>query len=237
MHTRRTLLAAAFCVATTKAPAQTRPPSTGSSYQKPAPEALVLLLPASAEAEELLPGLPVLLNALHTELRAAGYRTALLDKQNYEIIWNQEVDAVGGIFDNSTGKPKLEAHAAAMSALSRRLAHETNAALVILPKLVLRKAELNGTKADWDGRLVLIPTRGTFGDRTRHRGTTPAISVHLLALTDAGALAFNTFGGITLPYVIDFVTERPVLRTDLFSSATDFAEGVKIALKPVLSQT
>ncbi len=98
-----------------------------------------------------------------------------------------------------------------------------------------RGPELHGTKADWDGRLVFAPTRGTDGGSSRHRGTTTAISVRLLAFTDAGALAFNTFGGVTLPYVTDFVTERPVMRADLFSPATDLAQGARIALKPVLN--
>lgn len=235
MHTRRTLLAAVVGLAAARAHSQTGAASVGSGFIKPAPGALVLLLPAIAEADELAPGLPVLLDALHAELTSGGYRTALLDPQDHATIWGQEVEAVGGIFDAKTGAPKPAAQAAAMSALAQRLSRETKAALVILPKLVVRKAEVHGTKADWDGRLVLVPTRGTDGGSSTQRGTTTAISVQLLAFTDAGALAFNTFGGATLPYVIDFVTERPVLRSDLFSRATDLAQGARIALKPVLS--
>ncbi len=234
MHTRRSLLAAIIALAAERAHSQTGAASIGSGFVKPAPGALVLLLPASADADELLPGLPLLLDALHAELTRAGYRTALLDAQNHATIWAQEVDAVGGIFDARTGASKPAALAAAMSALAQRLSRETKAALMIQPKLVFRKAELHGTKADWDGRLVLVPTRGTDGGLSSHRGTTTAISVQLFAFTDGGALAFNTFGGVTLPYVIDYVTERLVMRADLFSPATNLAQGARIALKPVL---
>jgi hypothetical protein len=236
MHSRRTLLAAFLALATVRAHSQTGAASIGSSFVKPAPGALLLLLPASAEGDELSPGLPLLLDALHAELTGAGYRTGLLDAQNHATIWAQEVDAVGGIFDARSGAPKPAAQAAAMSALAQRLARETKAALVIQPKLVFRKAELHGTKAAWDGRVVFAPTRGTDGGSSRQRGTTPAISVQLLAFTDTGALAFNTFGGVKLPYVVDFVTERPVLRSDLFPRADeDLAQGAKLALKPVLN--
>ncbi len=208
----------------------------GSTYLQPAPGAFVLLLPPSAEVVELEPGMPMLLKALHSELTSAGYKTALLDNANYETVWAQEVDAVGGIFDAKTGAPKYPQQAAAMSALAVRLASETSAALVIRPKLVMRQAELLGTKADWDGRQELVPTRGTFGARSEHRGTMTAVSVQLIAISGKGSIAFSTFGGITLPYIVNFVTEKPELRTVIFQLESDVTKGVRIALAPLLAK-
>jgi hypothetical protein len=206
---------------------------TGSSFKPPASGSLILLLPPSTEAPELDAGVATLLQALHSELAAAGFRTALLDKANYETIWAQEVEAVGGIYDSRTGSLKPVERALAIAALTKRLAQETSASLVITPRLVLRKAELSGTKASWDGRLVLVPTRGTFGGSSSSTGTTTAVSVQLLALARDGTLAFNTFGGVTLPYAINFVSERPELREKIFSDKNDLAKAAEIALGPL----
>jgi hypothetical protein len=208
-------------------------PVIAGAFKPPLPGSLILLLPPSTEATELDSGIPALLQALHLELTAAGFRTALLDKANYEVVWSQEVEAVGGIFDPRTGRPKPAERASAAVALARRLAQETLASLVITPRLVLRKAELSGTKASWDGRLVQIPTRGTFGGTPTSTGTTTAVSVQLIALANDGALAFTTFGGVTLPFAVNFVTEKPELREDIFSDKTDLAKAAEIALRPL----
>ncbi len=157
-----------------------------------------------------------------------------MEKSNYETLWAQEVDAVGGIFDPVTGKLKPPQQAAALASLAQRLARETSATLVVLPKLVTRKAELHGTKAEWDGRLELIPTRGLFGGSSQHRGSTTAVSVQLIAMASSGSFAFSSFGGIALPYTVNFVTEKPELRKDIFEAQTDVAKGARIALTPLI---
>ena len=208
-------------------------PVIAGAFKPPPAGSLVLLLPPSTEATELDSGIPALLQALHLELTAAGFRTALLEKANYEVVWAQEVEAVGGVFDSRTGSPKPAERALATIALAKRLAQETSASLVITPRLVLRIAELSGTKASWDGRLTQIPTRGTFGGSSSSSGTTTAVSVQLTALANDGALAFTTFGGVTLPFAINFVTERPELRENIFSDKTDLAKAAEIALRPL----
>ena len=140
---------------------------------------------------------------------------------------------MGGIYDSKTGNLKPVERALAIAALAKRLTRETSAALVITPRLVLRKAELSGTKASWDGRLVLVPTRGTFGGSSSSTGTTTAVSVQLLALGHDGTLAFSTFGGVTLPYAINFVSERPELRANIFSDKSDLTKAAEIALGPL----
>jgi hypothetical protein len=224
-----------FLAALLSAPLGAQQPSSliGAAYSRPSPGALVLLLPPIADPVDLEPGIPTLLKALHDELSSAGYRTALLDKKNFEVLWSQEVDAVGGVFDTRTGAPKLRERAAAVSALAVRLAKETSAAVVIYPGLITRTAEIHGTKAEWDGRLETIPTRGTFGGNSHHSGSTPAISVQLTAVSASGNVAFMTFGGIALPYIVNFVSEKPELRQDLFRSEKDVYTGVKIALSPL----
>jgi hypothetical protein len=225
------LVALVFCPALAQVANQSS--VIGSAFKPPSSGSLILLLPPSAEAPELEPGIPMLLQALHSELASAGFRTALLNKANYETIWAQEIEAVGGIYDSTTGNLKPIERALAITALTKRLAQETSASLVITPRLILRKAELSGTKASWDGRLVLIPTRGTFGGSSFSSGTTTAVSVQLIALAHDGALAFNTFGGVTLPYAINFVTEKLELRENIFSSKADLSKAAEIALGPL----
>jgi hypothetical protein len=211
-------------------------PMVSSAYSRPAAGALVLLLPPSAEVVELESGFALLLDALHSQLTAAGFKTALLEKANYETVWAQEVDAVGGIFDAKTGAPKNAQRAEAMMALAVRLARETSAALVVFPRLVTRQAELSGTKAYWDGRLELLQTSGTFGGSASSRGTITAVSVQLIAMSGNGSLAFSTFGGVTLPFIVNFVSEKPELRKNIFQLESDVIGGVRIALEPLLAK-
>ena len=233
---RTLVLIIALVLGSTVVQADQKSAIVGSTFKRPSAGALILLLPPIAESAELEAGIPMLLQALHTELSAAGFRTALLDKANYETVWAQEVEAVGGIFDSKTGTLKASHQAAAMTALAKRLTRDSSASLAVIAKLVTRKAELHGTKADWDGRLVQFPTKGAFGGTSNFSGTTTAVSVHLIALTHDGGLAFSTYGGVTLPYVVNFVSEKPELRANIFSDEADLPKGVKIALTPLLAK-
>ncbi len=204
------------------------------AYKKPAPGALVILLPAKASLEEVRAGEEFLLQQLHRQLGAAGYRVKAMDAANYTVIWNQEVQAAGGIYDAATGERRTDAYAKALSGLAQRIATDTQASLVVSHSLVLRKAQFAGAMAQWDGQSKVQPTSRSAGADYRFDGTTAAISVELLGIGGTGAIAFKTYGGVALPYRADTWDGTSHVRKDLFASDAETAEGVRIALEPLL---
>lgn len=230
-----------LAVLTLQACSATAPPAPtdnylGAAYARPAPGALVILLPPKASLEEVRDGEQFLLQQLHRQLSAAGYRVKALDAANHSVIWNQEVLAAGGIYDAATGALRTGAYARALSGLAQRIATDTGAALVISHSLVLRKAQFSGAMAQWDGQSKVQPTSRSAGENYRFDGTTPAISVELLGIAGNGAIAFKTYGGVALPYRADTWAGTSAVRKDLFANDGETAEGVRIALQPLLRQ-
>ena len=203
---------------------------------RPLAGSLVVLLPPQGEDRDLLKGEAQLTDALNRTLVANGYRVAILEVGNYAVIWDQEVEAVGGIYDQSTGKPRTEAYSTALAQLARRVCQELKCSLLIRHRLVGRMATLDKRVARWDGQERMIQLKSTAGSTWEFSGSQPALSVELLGLTAAGQLAFLTFGGASLPFAADIVGAKSVLRTDLFRDPTEVLEGVAIALKPVLAK-
>ncbi len=205
-----------------------------AQYSPPAPGALVILLPPKESAADVSAGVAFVQQQLHRQLTAAGYRVKALDAANYTLIWDQEVAAAGGIYDANTGVLRSDAYAKALSGLAQRIAADTQAALVVSHTLLIRPAQLSGTKAQWDGQTKLQPTYGTGGSDYRLSGTTVALSVELLGIAGNGGIAFKTYGGVALPYRADTLAGKNEVRKDLFAKDDEVAEGVAIALRPLL---
>ena len=206
------------------------------AYVRPEAGSLVILLPPKLTDPVLAPGAELLLQEVHRQLVAAGYGTGLVDEANHDVLWKQEVEAVGGVFDPGTGALRPDAYAAALGQLARRVAAETRCSLVLRPRLVLRKATLVGSKASWDQQERFQPVTGTFGSRARFDGGTVGLSVELLAIAPSGELQAVTFGGASLPFRNNMSTGKVELREDLFAAPQEIADGVQIALHPLIAR-
>lgn len=224
------LLAGCGSVGTAPASENRRTPAA----ERVTPGSLVVLVPAEQDDPGLKPGVALLLDQLHRQLRATGLRVAALDTANHALLWRQEVDAVGGIYDAATGAPRPAAYAQALSALARRVCSETGCAMLLRYRLVLRTAELDGGSATWDGQRRFQPLSRTGGDSLRFTGTTRGLSVELQGIAAEGGLVFRGFGGASLPYRVDAGAGRMELRADLFDTDDQIADGVRLALAPLL---
>jgi hypothetical protein len=207
----------------------------GKNFSAPAVGSLIVLLPALG-TKEVEAGENFMAAQLGAQLQAAGYRVATLTRPNYSDIWSQEVAAVGGVFDQTTGAWKAEAYALALSNLARRVCDEAKCAMVIQQRLVPRTARLDGAVAEWDGQSRSVPVKNTSPREFRFSGTTTALSVELLAVMANGAMGFRTYGGATLPFQTDVQESVNKLRPNLFSNDREVADGVRIALQPLLGK-
>ena len=207
------------------------------SFSAPAPGALVVLLPKKSSTPEVAAGEEFVVQQIHKQLTQAGYRVVALDAANYALIWDQEIKAVGGIYDSNTGALRTAAYAQALSALTKRVVAETHATVIIGHSLVIRKAKmLGGMTAEWDGQRRMLPTSRTYGAEYRFHGTIPALSVELLATAADGTIAFKSLGGTSIPYRADAFAAQYEMRSDLFAKDDETAEGVRIALRPLLRE-
>lgn len=226
------LAAAAAACTSPPPPAAADEVVVAESFRVPAPGALIVLLPARAEAE-LQRGASMMTEQLHRQLKAQGWRVALLDAANHEVLWRQEAAAAGGVFDPVSGERRPEAYATALGRLARRICEQHACELVLQQELVLRRARLEGQKASWDGQLRPVPVAASTGDGWRFSGQTPALSVALTGVRADGQLVFRSHGGAALPYRLHALKEENELRPDLFADDTEVADGVRLALRPL----
>ncbi|MYM32103.1 hypothetical protein GTP58_27600 [Duganella sp. CY15W] len=203
-----------------------------SGFQRPAAPALVVMLPPQVAALDLQEGVALLKEQLRLQLSQAGYKVVALDQDSYNAIWRQEIAEVGGVFDPATGAMKRREYAQALGHLVQRVSAETKAAMVIRPQLVLRKAEVAGVSAAWDGQIRRLPAKGGGGDDVRGNGSTLGLSVGLNMFAASGELVLSTYGGAMLPYRVNFLTLQNEVRPDLFAEDKDLADGVALALEP-----
>jgi hypothetical protein len=198
--------------------------------------ALVVLAPADQHDAYLKPGDSLVLQALHRQLAGAGFRVAALEASNHDTVWRQEIDAAGGIYDPASGALRPAAYAQAVSSLARRICAEAGCTLLLRYRLATRPALLGGTTAEWDGQRRHQPVAGTGGDSWSFReGTMNALSVELQGLAADGTLVLRSFGGASLPFRADITGRKFELRTDLFDKDDEIADGVRLALVPLLN--
>jgi hypothetical protein len=225
------LIALAGCAGNSIKPAPDNAMAT--DFAPPPKGALIVLLPVP-QTEFFEEGERMMSNQVDAQLKAAGYRTAALTQADYDRRWAQEATAVGGVFDSTSGTVRPQAFVTALSSLAQHACAEQTCDLVIRPRMVARHAELGGSRATWDGVRKLIPLRNAGRLDYSFSGTASAISVELTVLTGQGAFAFRHYGGITLPHEADVWDQKSKFRTDLFDNDKDVAEGVRVALEPLL---
>lgn len=222
-----------FLAACASAPQQSSDNLISPEFKAPAPGALIVLLPPQAEGAELKEGVDSLLVQLHRQLKAAGYKVAGIARSNYETIWAQEVDAVGGVYDTVTGKRRHDAYFQAHAHLVQRVGDDMQAALVIEPRLLLRKATLSGATVQWDGQQRRVLMSNSAGREYRSDGTTVAMSVNLNVFAASGEPVAMTYGGASLVYSVNIQAAKHEVRSDIFANDKELAQGVALSLSPL----
>jgi len=229
-----------FCALALQACALPTPPAPSDNYvapdfTMPARGALIVLLPPKTTTPQAIAGGAFVVAQLHKQLTQSGYKVVALDPDNHALIWEQEVSAVGGIYDPADGQLKTAAYGKALAGLAQRIAADTKAVLVISHSILGRPAAVSGTKAIWDGQSRTLPVAKTFGSEFRiSTGTSTALSVELLGIAGGGQVVFKTYGGIAVPYRANMAGEKYELRPDLFANDGETADGVRLALAPWL---
>lgn len=214
-------LALAGCAA---APKPAPDDHVAKDFAPPAAGALIVLLPLP-QVKELARGHDQLMSQLGSQLQTAGFQVAVLNRANYEHLWQAHHDAVAA---------SPQANGQALAGLAKTVCDEIHCKLVIRPMLVPRVAQLKKSSADWDGVRQTVHFKDPDdADIYRANGGAQALSVDLVAMTAGGTLAFHTHGGVTLTHAINMATLKSEPRSDLFQDVEDMAKAVRVVLSPL----
>ncbi len=109
--------------------------------------------------------------------------------------------------------------------------------IALIPAVLSRTAKLSGQTARWDNVKVHLNVKGYgSGMSTEWRGTSLGLSLELDAYDSKGQWLFTSYGGISLPYVINTKEAMNILKPRLFESEKDqesLRQGVEAALEPL----
>jgi hypothetical protein len=83
------------------------------------------------------------------ELKRSGF--GVVPPQEFDQLWEQGADSLGGLFDTVTGKPDTTKTKALRGAVRHALKERFNADAVLHPGIRVVVASFNGATAVWDG--------------------------------------------------------------------------------------
>ncbi len=109
---------------------------------------------------------------------------------------------------------------------------------MIFPAFVIKRAELKGQYAHWDGVKRKKVTKGGYTADHRWSGQTSALSLELFVFDGKSQWLFTSYGGLALPFYTDMKTTKleSKFRKDLFKNEKHIQSGVHTALLPILTQ-
>jgi len=104
----------------------------------------------------------------------------------------------------------------------------SDAALVIVPNMVMRAGEMGGRSLRWDGvrRKIKGTTNWTMS------GNTTAASLHVAIYKGDGSLLFKGYGGLDILWAMNAQKRRMELITDRLEDHDNLAEGICVAFYP-----
>lgn len=114
---------------------------------------------------------------------------------------------------------------------------QTNYDIVLIPAVVSRTAKLAGQSASWDNVKASLTIKGFgSGANSEWSGSRLALSLELDAYDADGNWVFTSYGGISIPYLINTREAVNELKPRLFETKKDqdtLQKGVEVALRPL----
>jgi hypothetical protein len=209
-----------------------------TTSDKPVVEAhSVLLLPATSLHKELNGSLTDVASELDRQLDAAGFTVVHAEPDVFEAAKKKALEVSGAVYNPKVGRYvplNREVYVAQlMSALSVTYKHN----VVIKPDLILRTAVVDGDYAKWDNLKreieIINKPKTPFQMPDRAKG----LSLRLKYYTRNGAMLDTSYGGVSLPYVLDFASGKAEYQLkELFFKQKDLQNSVELALAPFLQQ-
>jgi TPR repeat protein len=192
--------------------------------------ARIALLPMAYDFPAVPQEVPVIQAAIISQIKALGFTpiSVTLDPASTpkEVIKTFTLA-------NDAHKDVRAAKQNFLANLKKQTAYE----IAFIPSVISRKATLSGQVAIWDNvRNGLVVKGGGYGGDMDWSGARLALSLELDAYDMAGNWLFTSYGGISLPYIVNLKDSTNDLKPRLFESEKDkgyLEKGVEVALKPL----
>jgi hypothetical protein len=145
----------------------------------------------------------------------------------YTRQWQHETEVVGGVYTADNTEFKGKEYLQALNNLLRKSCSDTECALILDVRLVIRPAVINKGRIEWDGlqQVLAEPAAGN---------TAYGMSVEISAITPNGELAFKRYGGVDVPQQYRISDYQKIERPTRVAREDAIASGVRIALQPLL---
>lgn len=125
----------------------------------------------------------------------------------------------------------------AKQAFLQNLKSQTTFDIALIPAVVSRAAKLSGQMAIWDNVKNSLTVKGFgSGASVGWSGSQMGLSLEIDAYDASGNWLFTSYGGISIPYIINTRDSTNDLKPRLFESEKDqgyLQKGVEVALKPL----
>ena len=204
--------------------------------QKVPPEwKTALLLPYFDNIPHFDYGRDLVTQAIIEVCQDKGLKVTRVEESEYRREWQEIVNNVNGLFIRKRFALDVAAANLALNDFARRIGPDAPYDGVLIPTLLLRRAELHSYYAQWDGvkRKVKFKTRP--GGMTTGKGIVNGVSLDLIGL-DRGLAAkvSEGTGGLVLPFEYDWLKKKAELLPEMFADHDEVADGVELAVDQFL---
>jgi len=152
-------------------------------------------------------------------------------------VQKRALEAAGGLFDPNTGKLDDAKADTVLAAIRHEVHDRFQADAIVLPRLVVRKANFNGEYAAWDNvrQSILPPDAGILQKMSVGQlyGTVATMSLILRIEDPEGRLLFENGAGVQVLARYVSGSFQSIQKSDAFANPQDNAAAVELALEPL----
>lgn len=192
----------------------------------------IIVLPADTLHKELARHSGDVQQRIADVLRKRGFTVTLLGHEEYSAMHAEALTVSGSMYEPSVGRPMAlnpNTYTKALIDLSREK-HRFD--VMVIPELVLRKADTVGDEAVWDG----VEIEFGWVEKPSATYTLPrkasGLSLRMSAYTDSGHKVFINYAGLSLPY--DLVYDDGKFMFELkeqFFTDRELDDSIRLSMK------
>lgn len=170
------------------------------------------------------------------QLKNCGWDVATMSQENYQSVWSEITRSIDGIYSPSTGQLVTEKYQYALRELVESINDGEGFSAALIPRIVLKRAEIKGGIAHWDGvKRKKITSNLPGAAWTSWSGSTRGLSLEVMAFDSESAWLFTNYGGLVLPFHTTIRDGKPAneIRDKIFDDDLDIESGVGVALHSI----
>lgn len=167
----------------------------------------VVILPIESLHSELLEQDGDLYELLVQAIGKKKFAVTSNSAEEFQPALDQALADAGAIYDPSVGQFLPSDRQIYIKSLIDYYSHESTVDVIVLPELLIRRANVRGDTASWDGveRTIELSEKPekTYKSLREARG----LSIKLSVYSRQGAFLLQSYAGISLPFTVNYNSE------------------------------